>query len=147
MDMQGTVKKLTRYANKGQPGEALRSIRLIEDLGMEGDFYAKGGSRQISLLSEEDRQWMAAQSEPGLCFARYRENILFEYLPPALLVPGIRLKIGEALLEISAEAKHCFEQCSLSGSGRRCALAGRSIFACVIQGGTVSIGDTIERAY
>jgi len=169
MTPQGTIRGLNKYTGKDIPGEELRSALLLEGLGMEGDCHAQGGIRQLSLLSVEDRQWMAARMEysaaqeaiqpVGLCFARYRENILFEGLAPDSLVPGTRLLIGEcsqspvpspqspikgAILEISAETKRCFEQCSLFSQGQCCILAGRSPFAVVIRGGMVSVGDSIN---
>ena len=144
MDVQSTIIKLIRYTAKGLPGEALQSVRLLEGLGMEGDFHAQGGERQLSLLCLEQRQWMDEQAEPGLCFKRYKENILLDGLPPAILVPGIRLKAGEALLEISDAGKHCFEECPLFSTGRHCVLANRKLFAKVARGGLVKTGDAVE---
>ena len=138
------IVKLTRYAAKGVPGEVLECARFLEELGIEGDFHARGGERQISLLSLEERQWMDAQLEPGLCFGRYRENILLDGIPPAVLVPGIRVMAGEAILEISDTGKHCFEECPLFSRGQSCVLAGRSLFAKVIHGGLVRKGDCVK---
>jgi len=145
MSVQGTIRGLTSYAGKDIPGEKRHSVRLLEGLGMEGDFYAQGGDRQLSFLSVEDKQWMNDQTEPGLCFARYKENILFDNIPSDSLIPGSRFTIGEAVLELSSVSKHCYEQCRLFSRGQRCVLAGRCHFAKVIHSGTVSIGDRIEK--
>ena len=131
--------KLTRYDAKGARGEVVQSVRFLAGLGMEGDFHAAGGERQLSLFSREDRQWMDIQTEPGLCFGRYKENILFDVA--LSLVSGIWLTVGEAVLEISAGDKRCFGQCPLFGQGRSCILAGRSLFAKVVRGGVVRTGD------
>gem|GEM_PF-227797 len=137
--------KLTRYSAKGAPGEVVQSARLFAKLGMEGDFHATGGERQLSLLSWEERQWMDNQAEPGLCFDRYKENILFDVaLPPPARVPGTRLAVGEAVLETSDGGKQCFDQCPLFGQGRPCLLAERSFFAKVARGGVVQTGDYAE---
>ena len=134
-----TVIKLTRYASKDAPGDAVQSVMFIDGLGMEGDFYARGGQRQLSLLSLVERQWMDTQAEPGLCFARYKENVLLDTL--GVLPPGSRVTIGEAVLEITDTAKHCFEACSLFSRGKNCILAGRSLFARVVKGGITHVGD------
>jgi MOSC domain-containing protein YiiM len=142
MTFCGTIIRLTRYAGKGVPGETLQCARLRAGLGMEGDCHAQGGERQISLLPLEARQWMDARAEPGLCFRRYKENILFD--GPASLAPGTRLRAGEAALEISARGKECFEECPLFRKERRCVLAGRNLFARVIRGGVARPGDRLE---
>ena len=144
MQYSGTIVKLTRYAAKGAPGEIVESAQFIDSLGMEGDYHATGGQRQVSLLSLEDRLWMDAQAEPGLCFGRYRENILFDNIPPAVLAPGVRITTGKAVLEISDIGKHCFEACYLYRNGQSCVLAGRGLFAKVIRGGIVRKGDGVE---
>ena len=135
--------KLTRYREKGSPGETLESVILNTGLGMEGDFHAQGGDRQLSLLCFETRQWMDSQTEKGLCFSRYKENILLEELAPQELVPGTQLKTGEVILEISSAGKECFKECPLFKSGKNCLLAKQSLFAKVICGGLVKTGDNI----
>ena len=144
MIFQGIIVKLTRYAAKGAPGEALESAQFLDGLGMEGDYHATGGERQISLLSLEERQWMDAQTEPGLCFGRYRENILLDGIPSAVLAPGVKITAGEAVLEISDTGKHCFEACHLYRKGQSCVLSGRNLFAKVIRSGLVRTGDGVE---
>ena len=135
--------KLSRYKIKGI-GETLESVRLLEGQGMEGDFHAQGGDRQLSLLCMETRQWMDGQSEKGLCFGRYKENVLLDGIISEDLVPGMRLKTGEAILEISDTSKDCFKECTLFNSGQHCHLAGRSLFAKVIHSGLVKTGDYLQ---
>ena len=141
--MDCTVVKLTRYPAKGADGEPLVQARFIEGQGMEGDFHACGGQKQISLLTVEERTKMDAYAEPGLCFGRYRENILLDGISPDALVPGKKIKTGGAVLEISDTGKRCFEECYLHRSGQSCFLAGRSLFARVICGGLVRTGDHV----
>jgi MOSC domain-containing protein YiiM len=142
MAWYGSVVRLTRYAAKGAPGEPLQSARLRAGLGMEGDSHARGGDRQISLLSLGARQWIDARAEQGLCFRRFKENILFDGIdsPP----PGARLRAGEAEIEISAQSKECFEECPLFSRGRSCILPGQNLFARVIRGGLLRPGDRLE---
>jgi len=103
---------------------------------MEGDFHATGGERQLSLLSQE-----GMGTHKGLCFGRYKENILFDAALSSALIPGTRLTVGEAILEISVGDKRCFEQCPLHGQGRYC---GTKSFAKVVQGGVIRTGDYAE---
>ncbi|MCL2128508.1 MAG: hypothetical protein FWH38_09655 [Treponema sp.] len=145
MGVQGKVITLTRYAAKGMLGEIVQSSIFLERLGMEGDFHACGGEQQISLLSLKDRQWMDLRTDAGLCFGRYKENLLFDGIDPEALTQGVRLKTGEAVLEISDVVKHCFNKCPLYSCDQNCFLAGRNLFAKVLSGGQVRTGDRIEQ--
>ena len=140
----GRIEKIKIYPAKGEAGKDLAEVRLIENLGLEGDYYAKGGERQISLLFTEDS---GAVKEEGLCTSRFKENITIRRPQTECQAPfsGIRLAAGEAMLEISGETKHCHEECPLYQAGKRCSLAGKNLFAKVIRGGIIHTGDVIER--
>jgi len=141
---RAAVLRLTRYRAKGVQGETAQAARFLAGLGMEGDFRAAGGERQVSLLSRGGREWMDAQTERGLCFGRYKENILLDAGPAFAPAPGARLSMGEAVLEISGAAKRCFGECPLRAREPACVLAGRSLFAKVVRGGIVRTGDCAE---
>ena len=149
---KAAVAKLMRYAAKGADGESVRDAMFIEGLGMGGDFHAQGGQRQVSFLSLEDVRWMQSKAEPGLCFGRYKANILLDtdvppdeqYAPatmPETFVPGQRVTIGDAIFEITDTGKKCFEVCPLFSREFTCPLAGRNLFASVVQSGIVCLGD------
>ena len=146
--MKGTIEKIKVYSTKGEAGRALSETRLIEGSGLEGDFHATGGERQLSLLLKESRDELMVQKEygsniRGLCFSRYKENICIRDLAPDALRPGARLEAGEAVLEISGEAKHCHEECALYRAGKTCPLAKKNLFAKVLKSGVVRVGDNI----
>ena len=141
--MGGIIERIRAYPEKGAAGTELPEGRLIENLGLEGDFHAKGGERQISLLLIESREQIADSKERGLCFSRFSENIAIRGLGITALTPGKRLSAGEAVLEITGETKHCHEECTLYEAGKHCPLAGQSLFARVVKSGIVRVGDRI----
>jgi len=144
MKKSGIIERIRVYAAKGEKGRDLAEARLIENLGLEGDFHATGGERQISLLFAESREKMPNEKpgeEKGLCFARFRENITIRGLEHA--APGTRITAGDAVLEITGESKHCHEECSLFEAGKQCHLAGQNLFAKVVKGGTIHTGGSI----
>ena len=132
---------------------------LIKDLGLEGDYHAKGGDRQISLLFTEalnkiDKiEKIEDKHKEGLCLSRFKENIAIRGIKSAK--PGMRLSFGDAslgaardttrgaALEITGEIKHCHEACSLYDVGKSCPLAGMNLFAKVVQSGLIRAGDSI----
>jgi MOSC domain-containing protein YiiM len=137
----GQVVKLIRYRAKGEPGEEVSEAALREGLGLDGDFHAGPGDRQLCILPMELRAWIDGKNGQGLCFPRFRENISIEGIAPADLAPGRRLALGGAVVEISGSAKHCHEECPLYQAGAPCLLAGAALFAKVLQGGPVRVGD------
>ncbi|MCL1992676.1 MAG: hypothetical protein FWG66_07000 [Spirochaetes bacterium] len=138
-----TLAGITRYPKEGGQREKLEIAHLIEDLGLEGDRHAEGGDFQISLLSREEQQWMSAQSEAGLCFKRYKENLLFDSI--AELAPGDKIKVGDATLQISDTDKQCFENCPLFSRKEKCILTGRQLFAKVVKSGKIKTGDEMKK--
>jgi len=103
----------------------MSEIKLLKGIGIEGDFH-QGGEKQISLLSSEIRRWMETQTEKGLCFRRFRENILIEGLPLDELENGDLLTVGNAVLRVSKQSKHCYAECELFSKGAPCRLSGHS---------------------
>jgi len=136
--MIGVIERIRSFPEKGSKGLELAEGRLIENLGLEGDFHAKGGERQISILFTEPEQ-----DEQSFCLSRFKENIKIRLPEPAVVQAGTRLKLGEAVLEITEETKHCYKECSLYAEGKLCSLAGLSLFAKVLQGGTIRVGDSV----
>ena len=140
--MGAEVVGLTRYLKKGEPGISLSEMNLLKGLGVEGDFH-QGGERQVSLLSAEARHWMEIEPVQGLCFRRFRENILLEGLPMDSLEPGGLLSMGSAVLRISGRRKECFKECARFSKGLSCRLSRCALFAAVDQSGTVRIHDCV----
>jgi cyclic pyranopterin phosphate synthase len=141
--MSGTTEKIKAYPAKGKAGKELAEARLIENLGLEGDFHATGGERQVSLLFAESRDALTEQKEKSMCFSRFKENLSIRGMAPNELRPGARLLLGEAILEITAEPKRCHAECALYKAGTPCLLAGRSLFARVLRGGVVRAGSIV----
>ena len=144
----GFIERIKIYPAKGEKGKEPAEARLIENLGVEGDCYAKGGDRQVTLMFADDED---KTTEKGLCTARFKENITIKKcnapFSSPFFSPGTRLTIGgEAILEISAETKHCHEECPIFRAGNRCSLAGKNLFARVLKSGLIHVGDRIETA-
>jgi len=141
--LHAKVTALTVYAAKGEAGKPQTAIRLEKDCGVEGDFH-QGGDKQVSLLSAEARPWMEAQSLRGLCFDRYKENILIEGLSEENLKSGDLFSAGKAILRVSGAGKECFQECPLYSRGSRCLLAEGALFANVEESGYVQVGDAAK---
>ena len=141
--MKGIIESIKSYPAKGEAGNELAEARLIKDTGLEGDYHAKGGDRQLSLLLTDKPGKLPEQKSKGLCSNRFRENLLLTGLSPDALRPGQCLCAGDAVIEITGR-KSCHDECDLYKAGKPCPLAGRCLFARVVTGGVVRRGDGVD---
>jgi len=160
----GIIEKIRIFPAKGEAGIELTEGRLLENLGIEGDFHTKPGdpskpeAKQISLMIAGNSRPLNTAGEKGLCTGRFKENITIRFPePPGTPVhmageksgwyehmkSGLRLSAGEAILEISGETKRCHEECPLFQAGEHCSLAGKNLFARVLKGALIHTGDRI----
>ena len=80
----------------------------------------------------------------GLCHGMFAENITTEGIVLHTLPVGTRLKIGEeAVIEISQIGKECHDGCAIRALVGQCIMPKEGVFARVITGGKVRVGDEI----
>ena len=134
------VKHLFRAPKRRLPMEQLTEVRVLKDAGLEGCAHSQpGGSRQVLLVDSETLEVMDLQ--PGII----RENITTDGLNVNGLAIGQQLQVGEARLEVSAACTPC-GQIEKLRPGLRKEMRGRRGMLCrVIEGGTVRLGDFIEK--
>ena len=140
---QGSICALKIQAQKGAPIEEQDTLRLVSGKGILGDRHFGGGDMQVCLAEQECLAWMEAQQEPGLCFARFHENICTRGIELSRLSKGDWLKAGEALLEVTSVGKECFPGCPRRESGQACRLRSGCCFGKVIKDGNLSLGDSL----
>ncbi len=124
------------------------SATLIARQGIEGDRYRtqRNGERQVTLIAAEDVAAIAsflgrAEVPPELL----RRNFLTRGINLNAL-KGRRLRIGEAILEVSGDCAPCSQMEANLGPGGYNAVRGRGgVTARIIAGGEVRIGDEIVR--
>lgn len=138
----GKTKALCINKDKGRKFQ-VDSITLLKDTGVKGDFHAKGGERQVSLLASKS---IEAMRKKGLKLdnGAFGENIVTEGIDLMSLKIGQRIKIGEAELEITRIGKECQERCSIYYSAGDCVMPKEGVFAKVVTGGIIKPGDKID---
>ena len=115
-----------------------------EDFGLVGDAHANcATNRQISLLAVESMnkmKGMGIEIEPGL----FAENLTTKDIDLLSLPIGTRIAVGdEVKLEISQIGKECHTGCAIFKQVGKCIMPKEGVFATVIHGGSVSVGDDI----
>ena len=58
---------------------------------------------------------------------------------------GDRIRVGEAVLEISQVGKECHDRCAIYFRAGDCVMPREGVFARVIRGGKVAPGDVVRR--
>lgn len=112
--------------------------------GIVGDAHAGNWHRQISLLSVESVAALQEKIDFKLISGAFAENVLVEGLRVHTLPVGTRLKIGEAVCEVTQIGKECHADCAIRKAAGDCVMPREGIFVKVLEGGTVRKGDCIE---
>lgn len=142
--MDGRVVAINISEKKGVPKKPIPEGNFIKDFGLEGDAHAGKWHRQVSLLAQESIERMKAIGIKGLCSGKFAENITTEGIELHKLGVGTKLRIGEVLLEISQIGKECHEKCAIYKRVGQCIMPTEGIFARVLEGGKIRVGDNIE---
>lgn len=141
--MKGTIVAVCISAKKGTPKKNVGEARLKPDWGVEGDAHAAPWHRQVSLLAEESIEKMQAKGlkvRPG----SFAENLTTRGLDLLALPVGSQVRVGEeVILEITQHGKICHERCAVYYKAGDCVMPREGIFARVVQGGQVAVGDPI----
>lgn len=142
--MKGEICALRIQETKGGPSVRQESLKLVAGRGIRGDRHYGEDRMQVCLLEQECRAWMEEQEEAGLCFSRFKENILTNSFCMSALTEGDWLLAGDTVLEITQAGKECFPECPRVRAGQDCRLRQACCFAKVIKGGTLVSGASIS---
>ncbi len=96
----GIAVKSAKFA----PMRAEEQGQLNTETGLLGDWRGKPGKRQITVLALTD--WQTACAELGIerPWTDRRANLLLADVPK---IPGSRIALGEAVLEVTGECDPC----------------------------------------
>lgn len=139
----GSVAAISISARKGIPKSNRPSAELKEEWGIVGDAHAGNWHRQVSLLAMESIDTMRAKGlkvRPGA----FAENITTQFITLPDLAVGTILRIGGTVLEITQIGKECHTRCAIYYKAGDCVMPREGIFARVLNGGVINVGDTVE---
>jgi len=142
-EKEATVVAVCRSDNKGERKKNVGEARILADYGLEKDAHSGDWHRQVSLLALESINKMRENGfdvNPG----DFAENITTEGVELVGLPLGTRLQLGEeVLLEVTQLGKECHDRCAIYYLAGDCVMPREGIFARVLQGGRVKVGDPI----
>ncbi len=140
----GIIAAVCKSKNKGTPKKDVGTGVLEVGFGLSGDAHGGDWHRQVSLLSVEQIQTMkdkGLEVGPGA----FAENFTTEGFDLDSVEVGDRLRLGNtALVEITQIGKECHTRCAIYHKVGECIMPEQGVFAKVIEGGPVSVGDAVS---
>jgi len=131
-------------ARKGTRKRSIPSVELVAEHGLKEDAHAGPWHRQVSFLSSER---IAEARERGLevDFGDFAENIATTGIDWSAVPVGSRFRLGEsATVEITQIGKECHNKCAIYYRAGDCIMPREGVFARVLKGGTIRVGDSVE---
>lgn len=139
----GQIHAICISEKKGTSKFNVPEIELIENFGLKGDAHAGNWHRQVSLLSFEKIEEFRTKGI-NVKFGAFGENIVVSGIDLAKLPIGTKLEIGKILLEVTQIGKVCHDRCNIYNTVGDCIMPREGIFARVLKGGSIKVGDTVE---
>lgn len=139
----GKIMAVCISEKRGTQKKNIEKVRLIENFGLEGDAHGGNWHRQVSLLSYEK---VRTFEEKGISVedGAFGENLLVEGFDFKTLPIGTRFRCGEVLLEMTQIGKECHSHCEIYQAVGDCIMPREGVFARVLHGGMIQIGDVME---
>ncbi|MBI5573019.1 MAG: MOSC domain-containing protein [Elusimicrobia bacterium] len=152
--MEGIVISINISEKKGTVKKPVNSAIVKENFGIVGDAHS-GSGRQVSFIGwDAVKKWMQdarykMQVKPG----DFAENITTKGIDWKKAKVGDRIKIfspksevrsPKSILEITQIGKECHFGCAIRKAVGDCIMPKQGIFARVLIGGEIKVGDEIE---
>ena len=127
---------------KGTTKENVKKAYLKEQFGLENDAHGGKWHRQVSLLSAERIEEF--RKKIWVDYGAFGENLVVESFDFRQLPVGSRFAVGEALLEMTQIGKECHNDCVIKQQTGECIMPREGVFARVLKGGMVQVGDEMK---
>ena len=127
---------------KGTQKKNIGSAMFIQNHGIENDAHAGNWHRQVSLLSYDKINDFRAKGAEVIDGA-FGENLVVEGIDFKTLPIGTIFSCGEVLLELTQIGKECHAHCEIYKIMGDCIMPREGVFAIVITGGTIAVGDEL----
>ena len=110
--MKARIEKIELHEGKGGPRLTPATAEAVECGGLVGDRHCRDINKQISITGADVLEWMDSCEKPGICFEKFGANLVFDRIPDEMLEKGIRLNVGETVIDIQDVHKKChIEDC------------------------------------
>ncbi|MGE3437043.1 MAG: MOSC domain-containing protein [Blastocatellales bacterium] len=142
--MAGKLTGVYIGSRKGEDKARVESAELIADHGLRGDIHAgRDHDRQVSLFAAETLRELRNEGFE-VSAVSLSANLFTEDIKLDSLKPGARLRVGEAIIEITEARKPCRSITKIDNRLPKrlygqCGQIGR-----IIKSGVAQVGDDVE---
>ena len=141
----GKITAICVSERRGTQKNFVETARFVTEFGIEGDAHAGDWHRQVSFIgqAEVDKfKLRGAQVTAGA----FGENIIAEGFRFKELPIGTRLRSGQVFFEVTQIGKECHNHCAIYQQLGDCIMPREGIFARVLHGGEIKVGDELKLA-
>lgn len=140
----GIVRGICISEKRGTQKQEVTSAEFVQDWGIQGDAHAGHWHRQVSLLSFEKIEAFRVKGA-DVDFGAFGENLIVEGFNFKELPVGTRFRCGDVELVMTQIGKECHSHCQIFQKMGECIMPREGVFAVVEKGGTIRVGDVMER--
>ncbi len=141
--MEARVLSLHLGLTTGLPKPQVEALELLPGHGAKGDRHAGKDPDRALLIAGLPAYEKAKRKGIDLPYGALGENLLLDLDPHALPL-GARLKVGEALVELSQVCTVCSSLSQFDLRLPKLLYGGRGVYARVLVGGWVRVGDLVQ---
>ncbi|MGF6907228.1 MOSC domain-containing protein [Fusobacterium sp. PH5-44] len=116
---------------------------FIKDFGLENDAHGGNWHRQVSLISY-DKVKEFNDRGAKVDFGAFGENLVVEGIDFKNIPIGTRFVCNSVILELTQIGKECHDRCAIYEKMGDCIMPREGVFAIVLEGGKISVGDSLE---
>ena len=137
----GKLLAICTSPRRGTVKTPVESAVLTPEWGIETDAHGGSWHRQVSLLSAEKIEQF--RKKLWVEYGAFGENLVVEGFDLRTLPVPSRLAVGEAVLELTQIGKECHNDCAIRQKTGDCIMPREGVFARVVQGGIIRVGDSV----
>ena len=137
----GKILAICTSPQRGTVKTEVPSATLTPEWGIVGDAHGGSWHRQVSLLSAEKIE--AFRKKIWVDYGAFGENLVVEGFDFRTLPVTSRFAIGDAVLEMTQIGKECHNDCVIKQQTGECIMPREGVFARVLQGGKIHVGDEV----
>lgn len=138
----GSLKGICISEKRGTQKKEVPDAMLRENWGIVNDAHAANWHRQVSLLSFEKIEDFKEQGAK-IDFGAFGENLIIEGFDLRKVPVGSKIVVGKTMLKVTQIGKECHSHCEIYKTMGDCIMPREGIFAEVLKGGKIQVGDEV----
>ena len=140
---KGVVRGICISKKRGTAKYPVESARIVPDWGIEEDAHGGKWHRQISLLALEKIEAFREQGA-DVDFGAFGENLIIEGFDLRNVPVDSEIRIGDTVrLKVTQIGKECHSHCQIYKRMGDCIMPREGVFAEVVTGGHIKVGDEV----